>query len=130
MTYDEATAETFRRLLLMFEGVTIDRLRTHPGGSASAVLRIDHPASVARFACWAQNTNVAFHVWGESWGQTEGSGRRPTGFATNCARAAARWWTRTAPRTRRCLPFTFSARTWCVTWPIEGVWMRRRRTTS
>jgi hypothetical protein len=71
MEYHEATAETLRRLLLMFEGVTVDRLRTHPSGSATAILRIAHPASVARFACYARNTNVAFIVWGESWGKTE-----------------------------------------------------------
>src|SRR5262245_9444374 len=71
MEYHEATAETLRRLLLMFEGVTVDRLRTHPSGSATVTLRIASPASVARFACWAQNSNVALYVWGNSWGRTE-----------------------------------------------------------
>ena len=71
MAHHEATAETLRRLLLMFQGVTVERLRTHPSGGASAMLRIANSASVARFACWADNTNVAFLIWGNSRGRTE-----------------------------------------------------------
>jgi hypothetical protein len=61
----DATAETLRRLLLMHEGVTIDHLHTHPSGCAMATLRIADPASIARFACWAQNSDVGVHVWGD-----------------------------------------------------------------
>jgi hypothetical protein len=66
-----ATAETLRQLLPMLEGVSIDRLRTHPSGYATITLRIAHPASIARLACWAVNTNVSFIVWGDSLGETE-----------------------------------------------------------
>ena len=71
MKHHEATAETLRRLLPLFEGVTVDQLRVHPSGSASVTLRIAHPASVARLACWASNANVSFIVWGKSRGRNE-----------------------------------------------------------
>jgi hypothetical protein len=67
----KATAETLRRLLPLLEGVSVDHVRTHPSGYATVTLRIAHPASVARLACWAVNTNVSFIVWGDSWGTTE-----------------------------------------------------------
>ena len=71
MTHDESTADTIRRLLMKFEGVSVERLKVRASGSASVTLRIAHPATIARFACWAQNANVAFHIWGESWGRSE-----------------------------------------------------------
>lgn len=64
-------AEILRRLLHMLDGVGVERLRTHPSGSATAVLRISHPVSVARLACWATNTNLSLSVRGESWGATD-----------------------------------------------------------
>src|SRR5438105_1513815 len=66
-----ATAETLRRLLLIYEGVTVDRRRAHPSGSVTVTLRIAPPASLARLACWAANANVACYVWVESGGTTD-----------------------------------------------------------
>ena len=50
-------AETLRRLLPVLEGVSLEHIRTHPSGYATITLRIAHPASVARLACWAVNIN-------------------------------------------------------------------------
>jgi hypothetical protein len=78
ITVDHATiAKGLRLLLVMYEGVTIDRLRTHPSGHATVTLRITSPASVARLACWATNSNIGCSVWGDSRGTTEGEWASP-----------------------------------------------------
>lgn len=47
----------------MLEGVTVDRMRSHPSGYATITMKIANSASIARLASWAANTNVTFFVW-------------------------------------------------------------------
>jgi hypothetical protein len=66
-----AIADVLRRLLVMYPGVSIDHLRTHPSGYATVSLRISQPASLARLACCAAGAKVAFFVWADSAGSNE-----------------------------------------------------------
>jgi hypothetical protein len=70
MDYREMAA-VLRRLLGLYEGVTIEHLRTHPSGYATATLRLTNPASLARLARCAADGNVALFVWADSPGTTE-----------------------------------------------------------
>ena len=68
---DAATMDVCRRLVGLYEGVTIERFRAHPSGAAHIVMRITEPATVARLAHCATNSNVGMLVWGDSRGSTE-----------------------------------------------------------
>ncbi|VTS07584.1 hypothetical protein [Tuwongella immobilis] len=68
---DTATMETCRRLVGLYRGVTIERFRAHPNGSAHIVMRITEPATVARLAHCAIHANVGMLVWADSRGSTE-----------------------------------------------------------
>lgn len=68
---DPATMETCRRLVGLYKGLTIERFRAHPTGSAHIVMRITEPSTVARLAHCAIHANVAFLVWADSRGSTE-----------------------------------------------------------
>jgi hypothetical protein len=61
-TGDPEAIATLRRLLGLYEGVIVDRVRLGPSGSASVSLRVSNLASLARLACCAQNANVTFFI--------------------------------------------------------------------
>lgn len=66
-------AETLRRLLGLYEGVRVARVRCGrpPAYPLSAIFQVAEPTLVNRFASFAENANVAFLVW--SNGQVKGS---------------------------------------------------------
>lgn len=62
---DPELTGTVRRLLELYEGVTVDLVRCHPSGAANIVLRSTNVASLGRLASCAQNANLAFYVWAD-----------------------------------------------------------------
>lgn len=60
-----------QRLLVLYEGVTVERLRCHPSGSGGALLRISSHASLARLAECAVKANVALAITAVSRGNTD-----------------------------------------------------------
>jgi hypothetical protein len=58
--------ETLRRVLPLFDGVRIGRIRAHSSGNVSVFIQVTEPRSLVRLASCAENANVAFYVWSDS----------------------------------------------------------------
>ena len=60
---DSETMAVFCRLLNLYDGVTIDNVRSHPSGSASVMLQIAETTTVARLAYHASDACMEFIIW-------------------------------------------------------------------